>query len=65
MERCWLKEARQARRLTTYEVAEKTQISQTHYSDIENGKRNPSVRMAKKIAAVLLFDWTVFFRDVA
>ena len=64
-ERKWLKEARQTRKMATYEVAAKAQISQTHYSDIENGKRGPSVKMAKRIAAVLLFDWTAFFRDVA
>lgn len=61
----WLKEARQARRLTTYEVAAKAGISQGYYSQIENGARNVSVPIAKKIAAVLLFDWTAFFRDVA
>lgn len=61
----WLEEARKARGLTTYETAEKAGISQSGYAQIETGRRKPSVQMAKKIAAVLLFDWTVFFRDVA
>ena len=63
--RDWLKEARKNRGMTTYDIAARAHISQTHYSDIENGVRNPSVPMAKKIASVLLFDWTAFFRDVA
>ena len=61
----WLKEARENRKLTTYEVAARAQISQGFYSQIENGARRASVEVAKKIASVLLFDWTHFFRDVA
>lgn len=61
----WLKEARENRKLTTYEVAARAQISQGFYSQIENGARRASVEVAKKIASVLLFDWTAFFRDVA
>lgn len=61
----WLKEARVNRNLTTYEVAARAQISQGFYSQIENGARRASVKVAKQIASVLLFDWTVFFRDVA
>lgn len=29
----------------------------------QNGKANPSVEVAKKIAAVLDFDWVKFFED--
>jgi len=32
-------------------------------TEIENGNANPSVKVAKKIAAVLGFDWTRFFDD--
>ena len=32
-------------------------------TEIENGNANPSVKVAKKIAAVLGFDWTMFFED--
>jgi transcriptional regulator with XRE-family HTH domain len=32
-------------------------------SKIELGERRPSVEVAKKIAAVLFFDWTLFFED--
>lgn len=33
------------------------------YSKIERGEKNPSVDVAKKIAAVLGFDWTHFYED--
>ncbi len=33
------------------------------YSKIERGEANPSVDVAKRIAAVLGFDWTRFFED--
>lgn len=32
-------------------------------SKIELGERRPSVEVAKKIAAVLGFDWTRFYED--
>jgi len=32
-------------------------------TEIENGNANPSVKVAKKIAAVLGFDWTRFYED--
>ncbi len=44
-------------------VADECGISQNFYSWIEQGKRNPSVEVAKRIAAVLGFDWTRFFED--
>lgn len=40
-------------------IAAQCGISQNFYSWIEWGERNPS----KKIAAVLGFDWTLFFED--
>lgn len=30
---------------------------------IENGERKPSVKVAKRIAKVLGFDWTEFFKE--
>jgi putative transcriptional regulator len=32
-------------------------------TEVENGNANPSVEVAKKIAAVLGFNWTLFFED--
>jgi len=57
----WLVNARGD--LTHEEVANQVGIKRQYYSMIENGIRNPSVRVAKKIAAVLNVDWTLFFRD--
>lgn len=49
--------------MTQKEVAEKSQIKRAYYTQIENGSRNPSVKIAKKIAEVLGCDWTKFFED--
>jgi len=38
-------------------------IDVTMYNKIELGSRTPSVETAKSIAAVLGFDWTLFYRD--
>lgn len=38
-------------------------ISQQMYSKIERGEGNPSVDVAKKIAAVLGFEWTRFYDE--
>ena len=47
------------------EIAEKIGITRAAYSNIENGKRRPSVDVAKRIAAVLGFKWTRFYEDGA
>ena len=56
-----LKEIRKEKALTEAEVSARAGITQQHYNFIENGKRRPSVAVAKKIAAVLGFDWTRFY----
>lgn len=43
-------------------VAQKVNISRGAYANIELGKRNPSVQLAKKIAQELNFDWTIFLK---
>lgn len=52
---------RKKKNLTMREVGLMANISESMYSLIENGKRRPSVDVAKRIAAVLDFDWTLFF----
>lgn len=47
------------------EIAEAIGISRAAYSNIENGKRRPSVEVAKRIAAALGFEWTRFYEDGA
>ena len=57
----WLVEIRGDR--SQYKVSEQIGIAQSTYASIETGSRNPSVKMAKKIAEALGFDWTRFFKD--
>lgn len=47
--------------MTQEQVAELSGIKRPYYTMIETGKRRPSVDVAKKIAAVLDFEWTLFF----
>ena len=61
--RTWLKVRRVAWQLKSGDVAKAAGISQPVYSQIENGKKNPSVATAKRIASVLGFEWTKFFED--
>ena len=57
----WLKSIRASSNLSTYEVASRAGISQSHYSMIENGQRGIAPKTAKKIALVLGFEWTKFY----
>lgn len=59
----WLKNKRTNKGLKQYEVAKKCGISWQLYSHIENGRRNVTVKNAKKIAKILGFDWTLFYSD--
>lgn len=61
MTREWLVKARGD--ITHEQVAEQVGIRRQYYGMIENGNRTPSVNIAKKIAAFLGFDWTIFFKD--
>ena len=62
--RTWLKELRtKSSYMTQKELAARVGISRTMITEIENGKANPSVDVAKKIAAVLGFDWIRFYED--
>lgn len=57
----WLAEIRGDK--SQYKVAEEIGIPQSTYASMESGARNPSVAMAKKIAAAMGFDWTKFFEN--
>ncbi|MCI8916234.1 MAG: helix-turn-helix transcriptional regulator [Oscillospiraceae bacterium] len=59
----WLKVTREKRGLSQNDVSAAVGITQASYSNIEAGKRRPSVPIAKKIAAALGFDWTRFYDD--
>lgn len=59
--RQWLIDIRGSK--TQEDIAKEAKIARSYYAQIELGTRNPSVTMAKKIAATLGFDWTIFFAD--
>jgi transcriptional regulator with XRE-family HTH domain len=48
--------------LTQEKVAELVGIERSYYTKIENGTQ-PSVKVAKKIAGVLQFEWPLFFES--
>lgn len=58
--RKWLKSYRDFYGFTQKDVARKCYISRSFYTKIENGTKNPSVPVAKRIAEVLGFEWTLF-----
>ena len=59
----WLETKRKAVTKCQKDISDEAGITQAAYSLIENGKRRPSVAVAKRIAAALGFDWTLFFDD--
>lgn len=61
--RTWLRNKRTSKNVTQAALASQVGISRTMITEIENGKANPSVDVAKRIAAVLGFDWTLFYED--
>lgn len=61
--RTFLKEARNKKGLTQRDVADAVNINCAAYSNIEIGKRNPSVKLAKKIAKLLGFNWTKLYEE--
>nr|WP_077616856.1 helix-turn-helix transcriptional regulator [Caenibacillus caldisaponilyticus] len=61
LQRIWLLNARKRKNFTHADVAKRINVKRQYYGMIENGKRTPSVNIAKKIADVLDVDWTLFF----
>jgi len=57
----WLKELRLKKRLTQEETAKAAGMKRASYGNVETGVRTPSVKAAKRIAAVLGFEWQRFF----
>lgn len=55
---------RKEKGLTMRRVSRLAKINESTYNLIEHGKRRPSVDAAKRIAAVLGFNWTAFFPEV-
>lgn len=57
----WLIKIRTDASYTQEALAYIVKCSQSTLANIENGKRLPSVKLAKKIAEVLGFHWSKFF----
>jgi transcriptional regulator with XRE-family HTH domain len=53
IKRDWLRYLRKEKKLTVRGIAEIFGISHQHYSDIENGRRNPSIELSLKMAEFL------------
>lgn len=58
-----LKQIRYTKEMTQAKVAEAAGIERASYTMIETGARRPSVEVAKRIAKVLDFDWTLFYEE--
>lgn len=63
MKREWLIAYRKAKNLSQLEIANALGIRQTTYSNYEIGFREPTPKLAKKIAKVLGFNWTKFYDE--
>ncbi|MGI6334573.1 MAG: helix-turn-helix transcriptional regulator [Saccharofermentanales bacterium] len=61
--RTWLIERRKKQQMTQLAVASKTGITRAYYAQLESASRSPSIKVAKKLADVLDFEWTVFYSD--
>lgn len=59
----WLKEFRKNKELTGRAAAKEIGISHNYLFEIENGLRNPSGKLALKIAQFYGFDMSVFFKE--
>lgn len=58
-----LRKARVEAGMSQAELAREVRVSQNSISRIERGTRRPKVETAKKIAHVLNFDWTDFYKE--
>ena len=65
LKRDWLIKIRKNKRLTQQQVASTSYIDRGFYAQIENGVRDPSITVAKKIALALSFNPAAFFSDLA
>jgi putative transcriptional regulator len=54
--RDWLKGLRKNKGLTVRQIAPLLDVSWTHYSDIENGRKNPSLQLAIRMSKFLEFE---------
>lgn len=58
-----VKDKRKEKGLTQTELARQVDVAQSMICNIENGLRVPSVSVAKRIGAVLGFNWALLFEN--
>lgn len=58
-----IKQCRKEKKLTQSNLAVKTGVTEQYIYMIEANERTPSVKVAKKIASILGFNWTEFYKD--
>ena len=58
-----LRKIREKQGISANKLAIMCGVTRQHISNIECGKFDPSVKLAKKMGSILHCDWTVFFRD--
>ena len=63
MRREWLIAYRKAKGLSQIDVADATGVTQMMISNIENGKRRPSPKLARSLARIFNFEWTRFYEE--
>lgn len=59
-----LKKIRQENKLTQLQLSKMCGCDRTMIGKVETGEVKPSVKLAKTIADVLNFDWTLFYEDI-
>ena len=63
MDREWLRELRIKNGLSQKFIADYLDVKQPTYCNIETGKGDPSVHLAKRLGEALNFDWPRLFED--
>ena len=58
-----LRDKRKEKGLTQTQLSKQANVAQSMICNIEKGVRQPSVQVAKRLAAVLDFDWALIFKD--
>ena len=58
-------EAREASHLTQKELSERTGIAQAEISKLENGSRNPSIKLLHRLAAGMRMNLKIVFEPIS
>ena len=58
-------EAREASHLTQKELSERTGIAQAEISKLENGSRNPSIKLLQRLAAGMRMNLKIVFEPTS